>query len=280
MKISIITASYNYEDFIKETIESILAQAYSDWELIIVDDGSSDNSLDVIESYARRDRRISLFTHPNNINRGLIETVKLGLSHAAGDYIAFLESDDIWCPTHLEDKINVLKSYPEVGLIFNSVEMFGDEKTMREYDKYFELLRKILGKITFPTNIFNFMLLINLMPTFSCVMVKKEAILGCSFDNLYGPWLDWGLWLQIAYRYNFYYLPKNLTKWRMHPKSYINISDKIKRKNNQILRSVAENIFKAESNSFKKTVLTNFYFTALIILKITKGLIKKLFLVL
>lgn len=219
MKISIITASYNYEDYIKETIESVLTQTYLNWELIIVDDGSKDNSLEVINSYAQKNDKIKVFTHKNNINKGLVETIKLGLSHSEGDYIAFLESDDIWNSNYLEEKVKIFKAEPEVGLIFNSVEMFGDESTINEYKKYFDFSQKILNKMIFPKNIFNLMLLSNFVPTFSCVMVKKEAILNCNFDITFAPWLDWCLWLQIAYNYNFYYLPLNLTKWRMQKKA-------------------------------------------------------------
>lgn len=279
LKISIITASYNYEDFIKETIESILAQTHEDWELIIVDDGSADNSIEVIKSYVKCDGRISLLTHDNNQNLGLIEAVKLGLSQAAGDYIAFLESDDIWESNYLEEKIKVIKGHPDAGFIFNSVEMFGDEKTMKEYDKYFDFSKKILRKITFPQNIFNLMLLSNFVPTFSCVMVKKEAILECNFDMVFAPWLDWGLWLQIAYRYDFYYLPNNLTKWRMHQKSYINRAKK-KTKNNGIIKSFVGNIFAAEPNPIKRFTLTYYYTFVMILFKINRSLIKKLLLAL
>lgn len=274
-KISIITASYNYEDYIKEAIESVMVQSYQDWELIIVDDGSKDNSLEVINSYAQKDARIKVFTHENNVNKGLIETIKLGLSNVCGDYVAFLESDDVWTKDYLEKKSQIIQQYPDTGLIFNSVEMFGCHQNIKEYAGYFELSQKILNKIEFPKNLFDLMLLINLVPTFSCVMVKKEAIDACSFDNLYGPWLDWGLWIQIAYRHDFYYIPKNLTKWRMHQKSYINTSDKIKRNNNKILYSIVSNTFDREQNTFKKIILTNYYYTVMLFFKITKGFIKK-----
>ena len=91
MKISIVTASYNYQDYIKETIQSVLDQTYSDWELIIVDDCSTDNSVDVIKSFS--DDRIKLFINEKNL--GLAETIKLGIENATGEWIAFLESDDI-----------------------------------------------------------------------------------------------------------------------------------------------------------------------------------------
>lgn len=92
--ISIITASYNYENYIKETIESVLNQTYTNWELIIVDDGSKDNSVEVIKSYCEKDSRIKLFQHEGGVNKGLAETIKLGISKAQGEWIAFLESDD------------------------------------------------------------------------------------------------------------------------------------------------------------------------------------------
>ena len=65
MKISIITTSYNYEEYIKETIESVLAQSYTNWEMIIIDDGSKDNSVNIIKKYCQKDKRIKLYQHQN-----------------------------------------------------------------------------------------------------------------------------------------------------------------------------------------------------------------------
>lgn len=274
MKISIITASYNYEDYIKEAIDSVLQQSYSDWELIIVDDGSEDKSLEVINAYSQKDKRIKVFTHENNINKGLAETIKLGLSNATGEYVAFLESDDIWVHNYLEEKIKIIQKYSEIGLIFNSVKMFGDNDTISEYDKYFELSKKILNKLKFPRNIFNFMLLSNFIPTFSCVMVKKDILDSCKFETLYSPWLDWALWLQIAYKSPFYYIPKDLTKWRMHKKSYINTSSK-KKNNNAVLLKFIQNIFEDEPNILKRQFSIALYSLIIILFKINRSLIKK-----
>lgn len=103
-KVSIITASFNYENFIKETIESVLNQTFKDWEMIIVDDGSSDNSVNVIKEYCQKDSRIKLFTHPNNENRGLGETLKLGIKNSSADYLVFLESDDTISENYIGQK--------------------------------------------------------------------------------------------------------------------------------------------------------------------------------
>ncbi|MBQ4646380.1 MAG: glycosyltransferase family 2 protein [Candidatus Gastranaerophilales bacterium] len=102
MHFSIITASYNYEDYIKETIESVINQTYSNWEMIIIDDGSKDNSVEVIQEYCKKDSRIKLLTHENHKNKGLIETIKLGIKNANNDWIVFLESDDTLASNYLE----------------------------------------------------------------------------------------------------------------------------------------------------------------------------------
>ena len=100
--ISVITASYNYENYISDTIKSVLAQTFSDWELIIVDDASSDNSVNIIKSFLD-DKRIKLICHDKN--KGLSETLKTGLKYAQGEWIAFLESDDILTPDCLKKRL-------------------------------------------------------------------------------------------------------------------------------------------------------------------------------
>lgn len=136
--VSIITASYNYEDYIKDTIESVINQTYENWELIIVDDGSTDNSVEVIKSYCEQDNRIKLYQHENGLNRGLPETLKLGISKANGEWISFLESDDKYMPEYLEEKIKVIENNPETEFIYSDFESFegkGVDKT--DFHKYF-----------------------------------------------------------------------------------------------------------------------------------------------
>ena len=120
---SIITASYNYANYIVETMDSVLAQTYQDWELIVVDDGSKDNSVEVIKSYCQKDSRIKLFQHEFGINKGLIATIKLGIEKASSDWIAFVESDDFITPDYLEKKLpNVKEDYTEPILTINGTD--------------------------------------------------------------------------------------------------------------------------------------------------------------
>lgn len=226
-KITVITASYNYENYIAETIESIINQKYQNWELIIADDGSKDNSIKVIQEYCNKDNRIKLVTHKNNANKGLPETVKLALSHATGEYTAFLESDDIWHVDNLYEKVQALEKYPNADFIFNGVEYFGDKKMVESSASYGGEIRKILIGASRENEIMEKMGLHCLVLTFSCVMVKTNALKECDFATPYGAHLDWWLWYQMFYTSEVVYLDKKLTYWRMHGGSYIQRVDRV-----------------------------------------------------
>lgn len=104
--VSIIMPLYNCEKFIAESIESIMSQTYNNWELIIVDDKSTDNSLAIVESYVNKDSRIKLINL--DINSGPTKARNRAIKEAQGRYIAFLDSDDTWLPSKLQDQIAFL----------------------------------------------------------------------------------------------------------------------------------------------------------------------------
>jgi teichuronic acid biosynthesis glycosyltransferase TuaG len=98
--ISIITPNYNSENYIEETLQSIIAQSYKNWELLIVDDCSTDKSLDIIEKYALGDKRIKIFRLKENSGAAIARNK--AIEEANGSFIAFLDSDDLWMPEKLE----------------------------------------------------------------------------------------------------------------------------------------------------------------------------------
>jgi len=220
-KVSIITASYNYDNLIPETIESVLNQTYQNWEMIIVDDGSKDNSVGVIKSYCEKDNRIKLYQHENGMNRGLAETLKLGISKAESDWIIFLESDDTIREDYIEKKLEIIKKYPDIKFIYNDVNLFGDEERIREFDSYFLDVQKDIKDLIFPVNISKYLEKKNIIPTFSCAMLKKESLDNVNFNPSIMAYLDWYLWSQIACKNEFYFINEKLTNWRIHKKSYI-----------------------------------------------------------
>lgn len=217
MKISVLTTSYNYAGFISETIESVLKQTFSDFEYIIFDDGSQDNSLEIIGEYAKKDERIKVFTHENHINKGLVETMKIAITKCSGEYIVFVESDDILAPNYLEEKLIVLRKYPDAAVIFNKIFPFGDEQQVNCMKKY---LKNTIPLIKLKEFKYVELLHNNIIPTFSCTMVKKEILENINFDFKVAKCFDWYLWNYIMYSgEQMVYLDKELTNFRMHKQS-------------------------------------------------------------
>lgn len=224
MKISIITASYNYAEYLEDAIKSVINQSYADWELIIVDDGSSDNSLEIIKKYYEIDGRIKLYQHENHQNKGLTETIKYGISKATGDWIAFLESDDYFSPDNLLKKVAIIKKEPNVKLIFNQVKFLYSEEDKPNLElklKRFNKKQKELANKSYPRNMFKDFYRNNSILTFSCVMVQSKELQTANFEAPVDSMLDWWLWIHLAYKNDFYFLNEELTCWRLHSKSYI-----------------------------------------------------------
>ena len=223
MKISIVTASYNYQNYIKETIQSVLDQTYSDWELIIVDDCSTDNSVNVIKSF--NDERIKLIINEKNL--GLKETLKRGIENTTGEWIAFLESDDILKKDYLEKKYTIIKQNPNVAVIFNDVELFGDENRVKNVTPTIIETANLLKKKTYPCNIFNDIFIFNRLLTFSAVTVNRKKFLECNLNTPIDKLFDWWLFIHLSRKYDFYYIPEKLTKWRLHNNSYIYYKERL-----------------------------------------------------
>jgi glycosyltransferase involved in cell wall biosynthesis len=114
MQISVIMPAYNAERFIAEAIESVLAQTYKDFEFIILDDGSKDRTLEIAQSYARRDSRVRVESHPN---MGLAATENKGLALAANEWIARMDADDVLMPNRLESNLAFLEEHPECTVV-------------------------------------------------------------------------------------------------------------------------------------------------------------------
>lgn len=112
--VSAITIFLDAEPFLEAAIGSVLAQSYPAWELLLVDDGSTDSAPDIARRYAaEHPARIRCLHHPGRRNRGMSASRNLGLAHAQGDYIAFLDADDFWLPDKLERQIEILAAHPE-----------------------------------------------------------------------------------------------------------------------------------------------------------------------
>lgn len=117
--VSIITPTYNHERFISACLESVLAQTFSDWEMVVIDDASGDGTAEIVQKYARVDKRIRLIRHETNWGMAqLAATYNQGLAAAGGEWIAILEGDDAWPPWKLSHQLQELADDPEVVMGF------------------------------------------------------------------------------------------------------------------------------------------------------------------
>ncbi len=221
ISISVIVASYNYEQYIRETLASLIEQSHKPLEIIVVDDGSKDLSVNIIKEYTSNFSNVKLYTHPDNQNKGLVETVKLGIEKANGTHIAFCESDDYWSLDHIECLEHLIRKKPNANFIANGIKVINLTGNS-EYDSYIASSSSFLKKHS-GSNIFSY-LNSNYIPTFSAVCIKKSVIQKANFDTPNPAWLDFWVWRQLCISNKVYFIPKALTYWRKHDKSYDAIS--------------------------------------------------------
>lgn len=116
--VSILMPVYNGERFLAEAVDSVLAQTMSSWELIIVDDGSTDGTRSIAETYSRSSPKIVCIEHPERSNRGISASRNRALADARGAWIAQLDADDVWLPRKLEEQVALLQEFPEARYLF------------------------------------------------------------------------------------------------------------------------------------------------------------------
>ena len=118
-RVSVVVVFLNARSFLNEAIESVLAQSYSDWELFLCDDGSTDGSTEIARGYeAAHPGKVCYLEHAGHANRGISATRNLGLSEATGEFLAMLDADDVWLPNKLLEQVELLDRHPDAGMIY------------------------------------------------------------------------------------------------------------------------------------------------------------------
>lgn len=120
--VSVVLIFLNEERYLEEAVQSVLDQQLTDWELILVDDGSTDRSTLMARDLAAHDDRIRFVDHPGHENRGMSASRNLGVVHASAPYIAFLDADDVWMPDKLAEQVDLLESMPDVAMVVGAIE--------------------------------------------------------------------------------------------------------------------------------------------------------------
>lgn len=208
-KVSVIIPTYNREKYLPEAIDSVLNQTFQDFELIIVDDGSTDNTKEILKPYLSKIRYIY------QKNKGPSAARNTGIRYSTGEWIAFLDADDIWLLYKLKLQVKYLEEHPDIALVYADLGVF-NEKGVIEKNHY------LSRKISRPTGyIFQELVMRPLISTIT-VMVRKsifDTVGLFSEDLLIGE--DYELWLRIAKNYKIGYLPKVVAMYRIHKLSII-----------------------------------------------------------
>lgn len=202
--VSIITPSYNSSSFITETIESVLSQSYHNWEFIITDDCSTDNSKTIINEFCRADNRVKLIELTEN--KGAAEARNAALSLAKGQYIAFLDSDDVWMPNKLQEQIAFMKAgnHP---ISFTAYQVFDEE------------MKKFQYSINVPESIDYKAYLKNTIIGMSTSIIDRAIIGNFGFYNMRTR-QDTFLWISLLKKgYLAYGLNTQLMKYRLRNNS-------------------------------------------------------------
>jgi glycosyltransferase involved in cell wall biosynthesis len=120
-RVSVVIIFLNEEKFLRQAIDSVLAQTYTNWELLMVDDGSTDKSTQIAKEYAAADTsRIRYLEHPGHANRGMSASRNHGIAYATGEYLAFLDADDVWLPHKLERHVRLLDRHPDAAMVYGA----------------------------------------------------------------------------------------------------------------------------------------------------------------
>jgi glycosyltransferase involved in cell wall biosynthesis len=206
--ISVIIPTYNRANLLTIAILSVINQTYKNWELIIVDDGSTDNTKQIVEEFIKKDPRIKYFYKENG---GQGSARNLGIKNAQGEYIAFLDSDDEFLENKIKKSLKIFNEDKNIGMIYSDAIIIGN---YLDNKKSSEISKPYYG------NVYKKLLLNNFITT-STVVVKKEVFLNRGFFNessLLRNFEDYDMWLRIAKKYKIGYIPEVLVKYNFSPK--------------------------------------------------------------
>ncbi|OCQ96603.1 glycosyl transferase family A [Nostoc sp. MBR 210] len=204
-KISVIIPTYNSEETIKTTIDSVLSQSFTDFELIVINDGSTDSTLDIVSQI--QDARLKVFSFGNaggNVSRNR------GLKQAVGEFVSFLDADDVWISDKLVSQLEVLQDNIDARIAYS-------------WTDYIDENGKFLvsgSHITVNGDVYERLLVSNFLENGSNPLIYREALIELGgFDESLSAAQDWDMWLRLAAKYSFVCVPKVQILYRVSANS-------------------------------------------------------------
>jgi glycosyltransferase involved in cell wall biosynthesis len=210
--ITVVMSVYNGEKYLAEAIQSVIDQTFTDFEFVIIDDGSNDNTLEIIQSFMSSDSRIVLRSRKN---KGLVASLNEGLAIAKGKYVARMDADDISLPTRFEKQFSFLENNFDIGVCGSWIEVFGEnfkKKLWKMPTRDEELKPKLLFSVPF---------------AHPSVMIRKNIIdqSGLRYKTDYKDAEDYKFWLDLSTHTQFSNIPEVLIRYRYHKESISHVAD-------------------------------------------------------
>ncbi|GAB4374235.1 MAG: hypothetical protein Kow00121_18360 [Elainellaceae cyanobacterium] len=216
----------NAERFMEEAIESVLAQTYPNWELILVDDGSSDRSTQIALAYAEKHpEKIRYLEHEGHQNRGMSAARNLGIKNAKGNYIAFLDADDIWLPQKLERQVATLESQPEAMLVCGRTQWWYSW-TGHPQDQHLDNMREVApdyNRLYQPPTLFKLLLQNQARTPATCgVLMRREIFAKTGFfeESFRGMYEDQAFFAKAYLQIPVYVTNQCWDWYRQHAKNH------------------------------------------------------------
>ena len=216
-QLSIIIPCYNYAHYLKASVDSVLEQDYRDYELILIDDGSSDNTWEIMQDYALLFPHVRVFKHATNL--GIFKANQKGWDEARGKYLHFFSADDIYHPHCLSQAMQMFQANPHLGLVCTDLGYFHDKTEEVNTKKALE--RCIKSRVFTPLEMVLLFKLTNFwIPGLTCIVkqetLKKYGHLDSKLENI----SDWFCFHKIAFFEGVGYIPEKLISMRLHDQTY------------------------------------------------------------
>jgi len=204
-RVSVIIPNYNQTRYVGQALQSVFRQTYHNYEIIVVDDGSTDNSYEVIKGFGGRVRYI------RQENRGLASARNTGIIAAQGELISLLDADDQWSPTYLETMISLINKFPSAAVYY----CLAHGMDIKEI----ELPQIFGGPIPLPEKLYSTLLKGNFINACTITMRRSVVIKEGLFDPMLKSCEDWDLWLRLSPKYEFIGIKEYLVRYRIHGSS-------------------------------------------------------------
>ena len=243
--VSVIIPAYNSQKTIKQTIQSVLDQTFCDFELIVVNASSTDLTLDILSQI--KDTRLKIITYPQanvavNRNRGF--------AHASGEFITFLDADDLWTPDKLELQYKALQENPEAGVVYSWTDCIDETgKTLRG-----------CSYVKWTGDVYSNFLLDDFIGSGSNVMIRQSAFTAIGgFDELLTNAQDTDMWLRLAAHYHFVVVPKAQILYRISANSMSSNISGLEKSNLQVIERAYMSEKAASLQHLKQYSIANLY---------------------